>query len=95
MKDETATDGQIFAATKLIGNLTKTRDERLYVASKLIDRDIQSFKELSKSEWRMLRDSAYDNWVGNVWEVSDKFKSKVNALRHKYEVEVVGQTLLF
>ena len=91
----TATDGQIFAATKLIGSLTKTKAERLYVASELIGRQIGSFRELTIDEWKMIRNSAYANWMDNIWEVGDEFRSKVNSLCHKYEVEVVGQTLLF
>lgn len=90
------TDGQMFALNKLIERFTgKDREARLWVISKLIDREIESTADLWLAEWQTIRNWAYPDWVNDNWEVSEQFASECAVLVLRFNEEVRGQLRLF
>lgn len=88
-------DGQCFALIKLMGRYSKNREERLWILSRLIDRDVESTKDVNVDEWKAIRNEAYPNWSMDDWDVSMKFHRRCVALKEKYETEILGQELMF
>lgn len=88
-------DGQKLALIKLCQRFTKSRHCRLWILSKLLNKQVVSTGELFLSDWRQIRNEAYPNWHNDDWTISDEFISKGRKLQREYESEVLGQKDLF
>ena len=92
---DTITDGQRFALNKLVGGVAKDRHCRLFVIGDLLGRKIETTATLTVGDWRQIRNMAYNNWGAGDWTPTAEFIGKCRGIAEKYEVEVVGQKLLF
>lgn len=88
-------DGQKLALIKLCQRFTKNRHCRLWILSKLLNKQVESTENLLLSDWRQIRDEAYPSWPNDDWTISDEFMSKGRQLQREYEREVLGQKDLF
>ena len=89
------TDGQRFAIFKLFERMKCDRGGRLWILSKLLEREVKTTADLTLNEWRTIRNSAYPNWVNNDWEISSEFWMSIREIKKQYEIEVLGQTMMF
>lgn len=85
------TDGQKYALMKMCSNFIKIDSGKLYLISKLLERDINRFSSILYSEWKLIRDEAYPNWSDGVCDICDDFKKKCEKIVDEYEIEVMGQ----
>lgn len=87
--------GQLYALVKLADAVgANSRYERIKLVEYLIGRDIESTKELSRTEWAKIRDAAYPHWYHNDWAMSNTFRARcLDFLREKREQD--GQLPLF
>ena len=89
-------DGQKLALILLSKKCgVRSRDERLFLVSQLLDKDVSTFNGLSLNEWRYLRDLAYPRWPDDDWEVGDPFKQQGVGILREYREQVLGQMPLF
>ncbi len=87
--------GQNYALNRLISQFAATHDERLHVIGRLVGREVTSSKELTRAEWRRIRDRAYPRWTDGDWEPCREFRALVVALVEEYRETVLGQLRLF
>ena len=87
--------GQKTALLMLCDHYTKSKPERLYLLSKLLDRRIESMDDLNVSDWEKIRDEAYPDWTENKWEISIDFSSRCRTAMSRYDVDELGQLTLF
>lgn len=88
-------DGQKLALIKLCQRFTKSRHCRLWMLSKLLNKEVNSTDELYLSDWRQIRNQAYPNWPNDDWTISEEFMAEGWRLERAYEKEVLGQQDLF
>ena len=93
--NESATDGQVFAARKLFDRVSRDRGERLYLMSKFFGREIKSTAEMTADEWRRLRDTATPKWKHDDWTMDNDFQVECRIWSCEYEEQVLGQMKLF
>ena len=89
-------DGQKLALIKLSQKCgTRSRDERLFLVSQLLDKEVSTFNTLSWDDWRRIRNFAYPHWPDDDWGVGEPFKQKVTSILREYREQVLGQMSLF
>lgn len=90
------TKGQKLALILLPKKLgISSRDERLFLVSQLLGREIDTFNDLSLGDWQRVRNKAYPRWWENDWELSDPLKQQVAGILRVYREQVLGQMPLF
>lgn len=90
------TDGQKLALILLSKKCgVRSRDERLFLVSQLLTREIDTFNSLCLHDWRYIRDLAYPRWPDNDWEIGDLFKRRVTGILREYREQVLGQMPMF
>ncbi len=89
-------DGQKYALIRLCKRFSQdSREERLFIVSKLLGKQVESFNDLMVRDWRKIRDQAYPNWPDDDWEVGDDFAVKIREIARRYQTEVLGQLSMF
>jgi len=73
----------------------RDRAERLWWASRLLGRPVETFNDLTHADWRRIRDYAYPKWGDGDWEVGQKMVDKSALILRRYRGEVLGQLSLF
>ena len=87
-------DGQKFALLRLCQKYIKGRNGRLFLVGKILKKEIQSFDDLSITDWQIIRNFAYDNWSNDDWTISNKFANLAMQISDEYEISL-GQGMLF
>ncbi len=88
-------DGQRFALNKLCNNYAKSREERLFLLSFLLGKEVKTTAELSRADWQKIRDLAYENWNKDDWMVSEYFDSTAKKVCKDYQEKTLGQGVLW
>lgn len=89
------TDGQRLALILLSKKCgARSRDERLFLVSHLLGREVDTFNSLSLNDWQRIRNGAYPRWWDNDWKISDAFKQQVAGILQVYREQVLGQLVL-
>ena len=89
------TRGQMYSLINISKTVGATeRAARLYLVSQLLEREIETFKELSLSDWRFIRERAFPNWFEGDWEVCHAFMAKATTILNRYREDVLGQLSL-
>jgi len=89
------TNGQRLALILLSKKLgVSSRDERLFLVSELLGREVETFNDLALDDWQRIRNKAYPRWWDDDWEVGEPFKQQVAGILRRYR-EVLGQMALF
>ena len=85
-------DGQVYALNSLITDLMPRddREMKLYIISELLDKEVDTTKNLNREDWVKIRNEAYPDWVDGDWEPCEEFEEKVRELSQEYLEEVVG-----
>lgn len=97
--DKKISNGQCYSLNSLLKDCIQfaggdpTREARLYILSQLLDKKVNSSKELSELDWQKVRDDAYPDWSDGIWEESDAFKGKIARLYEDF-LEEQGQSSL-
>ena len=87
--------GQRLALIKLCARCgAQSRGERLYLASRLLGRDIDTFNALTLADWRRIRDYTYPNWSNDDWEVGQTMLDHSARILRRYREQVMGQLSL-
>jgi len=90
------TDGQRLALILLAKKLgVSSRDERLFLVSQLLSKEVETFNDLALTDWQTIRNKAYPRWWDDNWEVSEPFKQQVAGILRQYREQVQGQIPLF
>lgn len=71
------------------------REARLYLISHLLDKEVESFNNLTVSDWQRIRDKAFPNWPDNDWTISKEFDAEALQIARQYQIEILGQLLMF
>ena len=87
-------EGQRFALIKLCQNYIKSRNGRLFLVSKILDKEVKSFSELSIDDWQLIRNLAYENWYQDDWTIDTRFANLAYKYAEEYELSL-GQGTLF
>lgn len=93
IEDRPILDGQEYSLRKLCGNYAKTEIGKLFLLSKLIKREIKDVSDVKISEWRIVRNWAYQDWRIGDWTVGQKFANEAIRIMEEYEVSK-GQGVL-
>ncbi|MCK4302672.1 MAG: hypothetical protein KAY24_00330 [Candidatus Eisenbacteria sp.] len=89
------TNGQKFALIRLAKECgCESRDERLFVVSRLLCRGVGSFNELDRNDWRQIRDAAHPHWGDGDWETVSAFRLQVAQILQEFREQVLGQLRL-
>ena len=92
MAGQEITNGQKFALIRLARECgSESRDERLFLISRLLCRGVGTFNELSRDDWRLIRDAAHPDWPDDDWETTLEFKAQAAAILREYREQVLGQ----
>ena len=88
--------GQKLALIKLSQKCgARSRDERLFLVSRLLNTQVGTFNILTLGEWRYIRDLAYPHWPDDNWEVGEPFKQRAGSILREFREQVLGQMSLF
>lgn len=89
-------DGQKLALILLSKKCgVRSRDERLFLVSQLLGREVDTFNDLTLDDWRRIRNDAYPNWPADNWDIGQSFKQQVVSILREYREQVLGQMALF
>lgn len=91
------TQNQLASLNRLLGEFTKDRDCKLFVATKLVKREtpLMSTKELTVGEWGVIRDGAHPWWRDDDWDLDRHYAAKIQMLVEEYQETVLGQIRMF
>jgi len=95
---ENITDGQIRSLKTGIRSVVKNADEKVcfYIVSGILKLNaLTSLKQLSRSQWKVLRNKMYPYWINEDWEVGDDMRQQILNLHDDYREKELGQLRLF
>jgi hypothetical protein len=84
--------GQKLALLKLIE--ADSKQERLFIISGLLKREVSDLSTLTIGDWREIRNQAYPNWSDNIWDVSKEFRALCGEFARLYKETELGQLRL-
>lgn len=97
-KNDYIKPGQVISLKTALREITDDPKAWTYILSAIVDRDLDELEELTRAEWKYMRNKIYPNWTVEDWTPWDRkseFYIRCCNLYEDYLEEEVGQSRLF